>query len=291
LGTRFLEDAVSAPQSDAVADYNRDGFVDIARGMAHGLRGIVQVLHGNGDGTFRPVVRYAAPPTNSSVGGGWMIAGDFNGDSKPDLAVQVRGNTAATDILLNTSGAAVTPTSPTVSGLTLNPSSVTGGSASTGTVTLSTGAQTAITVQLTSNSPVARVPASVTVAAGATTANFSMSTTQVSSGTSAQITATANGTSRVATLTISATAPAADTVSIRRAEYERAKTTLRVEATSSRSTATLRVFVTSTSQLIGTLTNNGGGKYSGQFTWSVNPQNITVRSNFGGAKSSAVIAK
>jgi len=292
LGTRFSEDAVSAPQGDAVADFNGDGFVDIARGMADGTRGLVQVLHGNGDGTFRPVVRYAVPPSGSSVGGGHIIAGDFNGDTKPDIAVQVRGNNPATDVLLNTSGAVVSPTAPTVSALTLSPSSVTGGNSSTGTVTLSTRAQTATTVQLTSNSPSARLPASITVAAGATSASFSISTTQVSTATSARITASANATSRAATLAINApSTTTADTVSITRAEYERAKSTLRVEATSSRSTATMQVFVTSTGQLIGTLANNGGGKYSGQFTWSVNPQNITVRSNFGGVKSSAVVVK
>jgi hypothetical protein len=49
--------------------------------------------------------------------------------------------------------------------------------------------------------------------------------------------------------------------------------------------------VTSTNQLIGTLANNGGGKYSGQFSWSVNPQNITIHSNLGGSKSSAVTPK
>jgi outer membrane biosynthesis protein TonB len=85
--------------------------------------------------------------------------------------------------------------------------------------------------------------------------------------------------------------PAADTVSITRAEYEVAKSTLRIEATSSRSTATLQVFVTSTDQLIGTLSNGGGGKYSGQFTLSVNPQNITVRSNFSGVASRVVTPK
>jgi hypothetical protein len=49
--------------------------------------------------------------------------------------------------------------------------------------------------------------------------------------------------------------------------------------------------VTSTNQLVGTLTNNGGGKYSGQFSWSVNPQNITVRSSLGGTVSRAVAVK
>jgi hypothetical protein len=290
-GTPFLEDAVSAPQSSAVADYNGDGLLDIARGVADGNRGLLQVLHGNGDGTFRPIVRYSVPPAGTSLGGGWVIAADFNADSKPDLALQVRGSGPATNILVNTTGGVVSPTAPTVSALTLNPSSVTGGSASTGTVTLSTRAQTATTVQLASNSAAARVPASVTVAAGASTASFSVSTSQVTSTTSAQITATANGTSRGAALTINATAPVADSVSITRAEYERSKTTLRVEATSSRSTATLQVFVTSTGQLIGTLSNNGGGRYGGQLSWSTNPQSITIRSNFGGSASRTVTLK
>jgi hypothetical protein len=65
---------------------------------------------------------------------------------------------------------------------------------------------------------------------------------------------------------------------------------LRVEASSTRSTATLQVFVTNTNQLLGTLTNSGG-KYSGQFNVSVNPQNITVRSNLGGAATRAVTVK
>ncbi len=95
----------------------------------------------------------------------------------------------------------------------------------------------------------------------------------------------------MATLTVTATAPAADTISISKAEYDRSKTTLRVEATSSSSNATLQVFVTSTSQLVGNLTSGGGGKFSGQFNWSVNPQNITLRSNLGGTKSGAVAAK
>ena len=291
VSTRILEDAVSAPQNCAVADFNRDGFVDIARGMGDGSRGLIQVLHGNGDGTFRAAVRYVVPPGGSSLGGGYLIAADFNADSKIDLALQVRGAAPATDVLLNTSGTAAPPTAPTLTALTLNPTSITGGSAASGTVTLNVRPQSATSVQLTSNSAAATVPANVTVAAGAMTANFSIATTQVSSATSAQITATLNGSSRVATLTINPTAPSADTVSITRAEYDRSKTTLRVEATSSRSSATLQVLVTSTGQLIGNLTNNGGGKFSRQFTWSVNPQNITVRSNFGGAKSAAVIAK
>jgi hypothetical protein len=51
------------------------------------------------------------------------------------------------------------------------------------------------------------------------------------------------------------------------------------------------VYVTGTNQLIGTLTNLGGGKYGGQFTWPSNPQNVTVRSSLGGSASRAVTAK
>lgn len=312
--TRYIDEAVSSPNSDAVADFNGDGFLDIARGMADGLRGLIHVLHGNGDGTFQPIARYAVPSTLTNQGGGWLIAADLNGDTKPDIAAEIRGS-GATDVFLNTSGTAVQPTTPIVADVTLSPSSVTGGGSSVGTVTLSTTAQAATTVRLASSSSNAAVPASVIVSAATTSATFNVTTRQVTSATSARITASANGSSRVATLTINprtaaptptpaptpvatpaptatpvptatpAPSATADTVSIARAEYETAKRTLRIEASSSKSTATLQAFVTSTNQPIGTLTNNGGGKYSGQFTLSANPQNITVRSNLGGAKS------
>jgi hypothetical protein len=46
-----------------------------------------------------------------------------------------------------------------------------------------------------------------------------------------------------------------------------------------------------TNQLIGTLTNNGGGKYTGQISWPTYPQNVTVRSSLGGSASKAVELK
>lgn len=51
---RILDDAVSAPLNLAVADYNGDGFQDIARAMGDGTRGLMQIVNGRGDGTFRP---------------------------------------------------------------------------------------------------------------------------------------------------------------------------------------------------------------------------------------------
>jgi len=183
------------------------------------------------------------------------------------------------------------PPSVTLSGVTLNPTSVTGGNASTATVTLSAPAPAGgISVGLTSNNTaVATVPASVSVAAGASTATFTVTTRAVTSPSSATITAAYGGVSRSATLTVTAPPPA-DTVTITRAEYTGSKRELRVEASGSNAGATLRVYVTSTGALIGTLTNSGG-KYAGQFTLASNPQNITVRSSLGGQATKAVVLK
>jgi hypothetical protein len=66
-----------------VGDFNRDGRVDlIAEGEVEG-EGTVSVLLGNGDGTFKYHVQYVS----YSGGAGSMVAADFNGDGKLDLAV------------------------------------------------------------------------------------------------------------------------------------------------------------------------------------------------------------
>ena len=84
---------------------------------------------------------------------------------------------------------------------------------------------------------------------------------------------------------------APDSISVQRAEYSSGNRQLRVEATSSSASATLTVYVTSTNTLIGTLQNEGGGRYRGDFAWPTNPQNITVRSNLGSSASRTVTLK
>jgi hypothetical protein len=308
--SRVQIDESFAPLHVAVADYNRDGLLDIARTMGDGTNGLLQILRGNGDGTFQAPNRYLVPPPVSSRGGIMILAGDWNADAKPDIAFVEGGAGAPTiDVMTNTTGGVPPPTptptpsptapptpppSPTpslgVASLSLNPTTVTGGNSSTGTVTLTAIAQAATTVTLASNNAAATVPASVVVPAGSSSRTFSISTTQVQATTSAVITASLNGTSRSATLTINPAA-AVDTVSITRAEYAIGNRRLRVEATSTRSNATLQAFVTSSNQLIGTLSNDGGGRYRGEFSWPVNPQNITVRSNLGGQATRAVTAR
>lgn len=292
---QITENAVQAPLNLAVADYNGDGIQDIARSMGYGNLGLMEIASGNGDGTFQAPVSYLKPTAVTGEGGLFITAGDFNGDAKPDISMGVGGAGNSLKVLINTTG--TPPAPPTLLSLTMNPSSATGGTTTTGMVTLNTTGQTATSVRLSSSSAAASVPSSVTVAAGASSASFTVKTMQVSATTTVTVTATLNGTSRSAVLTISSAtptpspSPSADTVSISRAEYDSAKRTLRVEASCSRSTSTLQVFITSSNQLVGTLTNNGGGKYSGQFNLTANPQSITARSNGGGQATRAVSVK
>ncbi|HEY2964385.1 MAG TPA: SBBP repeat-containing protein [Pyrinomonadaceae bacterium] len=86
-------------------------------------------------------------------------------------------------------------------------------------------------------------------------------------------------------------APVADTVKINRAEYQQSKAVLRVDASGSDPSATLRVYVTAGGALIGTLRNNGSGRYSASLSWPANPQNITVKSSLGGSASKDVMLK
>ncbi len=85
--------------------------------------------------------------------------------------------------------------------------------------------------------------------------------------------------------------PVLDTIRIQRAEYQRSKGSLRVDATGTEPSATLRVYVTTSGALIGTLKNTGSGRFSAALSWPTYPENITVRSSFGGSASSPVALK
>jgi hypothetical protein len=107
------------------------------------------------------------------------------------------------------------PASLSLSSLSLNPTSVTGGNSSTGTVTLSGPAPTggAQVTLSSSNTTVARVPSSVTVAAGATSATFTVSTSAVAASATVGISATFSGTTRSASLMVAPAPPPPPTLS------------------------------------------------------------------------------
>jgi hypothetical protein len=70
------------PQSLAVADFDGDGHPDLAVVDQTYGAGKVNVLRGNGDGTFQAAVGYAVADSPQS-----LAVGDFDGDGRPDLAV------------------------------------------------------------------------------------------------------------------------------------------------------------------------------------------------------------
>ncbi len=68
----------------AIADFDHDGRQDLA--VLNTSQNAVDVMLGNGDGTFRTV---SSPNANPSAG--FLAAGDFNGDGIPDVVTSVFG--------------------------------------------------------------------------------------------------------------------------------------------------------------------------------------------------------
>jgi hypothetical protein len=104
------------PQQQAVADYNGDGFQDLALSLGDGNQGVMQIRNGNGDGTFQAPVQYLVPPPTSSVGGIFIVSANLNGDTKPDIVLNIGGAFPSFAVLLNSTGAAPppTPSAPTL---------------------------------------------------------------------------------------------------------------------------------------------------------------------------------
>jgi hypothetical protein len=82
---------LNLPQQAAVADYNGDGFQDLALSLGDGSFGLMQIRNGNGDGTFQAAVHYLQPPPTSSVGGIFIASAHLNGDTKPDIVLNIGG--------------------------------------------------------------------------------------------------------------------------------------------------------------------------------------------------------
>jgi hypothetical protein len=96
-----------------------------------------------------------------------------------------------------------------LSAIGLSPASVVGGAAAQGTATVTSAAPAggAVVTLSSSNTAVAGVPASVAVAAGATSATFNVTTTAVGASTPVTITGAFGGGTRTATLTVTPPPP------------------------------------------------------------------------------------
>ncbi|UUZ64432.1 FG-GAP-like repeat-containing protein [Polaromonas sp. P1-6] len=296
----ITEPNISIPQQQAVGDFNGDGFPDLALALADGSFGLMEILNGNGDGTFQPPVFYLKPPAQSSLGGIAIISANLNSDNKTDIVLGIGGASPGTAVLINSTGVAPVPTpsaptllspangatvaqpvtfdwndvanatsyeiqvddsstiaapfrasqivsvsqatigglpaqrlwwrvrginsastagawssvrrftpqapasAPALSAIALSPTSVVGGNTSQGTATLTSAAPPggAVVALSSSNTSTATVPASVTVAAGATSASFTVNTVSVTASTPVTIGGTFGGAARSATLTV-----------------------------------------------------------------------------------------
>jgi hypothetical protein len=80
---------MTTPYSLAVADFNLDGVPDVITGDY--LTGTATILLGIGDGSFEPAIDAGATATANKITYG-VVAGDFNGDGKPDFATANPGD-------------------------------------------------------------------------------------------------------------------------------------------------------------------------------------------------------
>jgi hypothetical protein len=176
-----------------------------------------------------------------------------------------------------------------LSAVSVSPASQFGGFTTVGTVTLSGPADSGAIVNLSASNPaLASVPASVTVPSGATSANFPITLQPVASDTAVSISASMAGISQTAAVTV---LHPLDSVRITKAEDTLRSSQLKVEASSTSTSATLTVWNAGTGALIGTLANAGGGKYTGTFTVFLAVPSITVKSSLGGLITGAVVQK
>jgi hypothetical protein len=90
------------PRGVVIADFNGDGLADLATAISGGWfeTNLVNVVFGNGDGTFGSPARFTVGTAPA-----WIATADFNGDGRPDLVVVNAGpgpSGTTASVLLNT---------------------------------------------------------------------------------------------------------------------------------------------------------------------------------------------
>jgi len=158
---------------------------------------------------FRAMQKYGLIVADN--GSDMYITGTHDTRWNNDILNPAFGNLTASDFEVIQLGYNPPTAGPAaLNAVSVSPSSVAGGQSATGTVSL-TGAAPAngATVTLASANPAASVPSSVTVPVNASSANFPVNTSVVSSTTVGNITATYAGVNKSTTLTVTAPTPAA----------------------------------------------------------------------------------
>jgi hypothetical protein len=153
-------------------------------------------------------------PTNGFTGTFTITTTAVAASTAVTITASYNGTSRSGSLTVTPAGAP--PPSGALQNLALSPSSVTGGTGAQGALVLSGPAPAAgAVISLASSNPaVAAVPASATVAGGATSAVFAIATSAVSAATSVTISATYDGVTRTATLTVNPPAPPAQTAAL-----------------------------------------------------------------------------
>src|SRR5689334_8105098 len=86
--------AGDTPRAIAAGDFNRDGRIDVV--AANTQSNTINVLLGNGNGSFQPATTYATLQAPSDV-----AVGDFNGDGRQDVVVAHSNNNHVSVFLSN----------------------------------------------------------------------------------------------------------------------------------------------------------------------------------------------
>jgi DNA-binding beta-propeller fold protein YncE len=171
---------------------------------------------------------------------------------------------------------------------TLNPWTMIGaGVTTTATVTLNQPAPAggAVLALSASDPKAAKAPSTVTVPAGQSSVSFPVQGSGVSIATAVTLSAQYNGGIASALLTV---APG-DSVKISKATFSTSTRILTVAATGTNAQAILNVYLASNNQLLGTMTNQGGGNYTLQQSIAAGtPASVNVVSNLGGKSGQGV---
>jgi hypothetical protein len=177
-------------------------------------------------------------------------------------------------------------TRPTIASVVVSPSKIVGGTTATATVTLSAtpGEPTTVSVW---NDEGWRLwtPTSVVVSPPAKSASFPVWTRETFGTFSANVGVGVNDTVTHGRVVVVPTAQT-DLITITRAEQPQGSNQLKVEASSENPSVTLSAYDSGT--FVGTLRNEGGGRYRGDFTVASRVFVVEVKSNLGGCRGHTV---
>ncbi len=100
-GSPFSTGTGTSPAAMAIADFNKDGHLDLA--VAESGKNRVDIFSGKGDGTFTALSSTATGTDPVSI-----VVGDFNADGNPDFAVTNQSANSTSVMLGNSTGTAFT---------------------------------------------------------------------------------------------------------------------------------------------------------------------------------------